>query len=867
MADLKIYTVGWICAVTTEYVAAQAFLDEQHAPPESLPPQNKNDYTVGRIGRHNVVICVLPLGEYGTSSAARVAEDMLHSFPNVRIGLMVGIGGGAPSPQHEIRLGDVVVSTPLNGRSGVIQYDFGKTTQGQGFCPTGFLDQPPTLLRAAVNGLQAQYEMEGHQLDESIRHALEKRPRLRKKYQRPNLESDRLYRSHIVHPLDGRSDCKMVCGDDSTKLILRHPRSEDEDNPAIHYGLIASANQLMKNALIRDKLTAEMDVLCFEMEAAGLMNNFPCLVIRGICDYSDSHKHKEWQGYAAMVAAAYAKDLLYRIVPGQVEREGRILEILKPAVEHIARIIDRMDHDSIFDKLPVVTDARFDSFDDRDEVQCLQGTRTELLQQIMEWAMSPSQKCIFWLKGMAGTGKSTISRTVARSLKETNQLGASFFFKRGERDRGNMKKFFPTIIRQLMLHISELRSSVQKALEHDPDIASKSLREQFDKLLLQPLLDLDQLGRQPQSAVIVVDALDECEHDQDVRYIIRLLPLLQKAKSVCLRIFLTSRPELPINLGFSEIADHGYQDLALHEIPEEVTERDILFFLQDRFTKIKHDRNISHDWPGDDVIQKLVTMSVPLFISAATVCRYIENAQWEPKLRLAELLKDQAKYVSRMEKTYMPILTRLLDDQESDESEQQQLLQEFQDIVGVIILLADPLSIIALSLFTGIGVDQISNRLDSFRSVLSIPGDRDQPVRILHLSFRDFLVRSNSKFFVDERRKHKEISESCLKTMQNRLRRDICNLVSPGTYRADIDPQHIRQYLPPEVQYSCRYWMYHLEQSQDPSSGIEDVLLFLQKHFLHWLEAMSLLGLISEVVGILDLLHTVIPVSNMYTTI
>jgi nucleoside phosphorylase/tetratricopeptide (TPR) repeat protein len=608
MADSKTYTVGWICAITVEYVAAQAFLDEQHAPPESLPPQNKNDYTLGRIGRHNVVICVLPLGEYGTSSAARVAEDMLHSFPNVRIGLMVGIGGGAPSPQHDIRLGDVVVSTPLNGRSGVIQYDFGKMIQGQGFCPTGFLDQPPTLLRAAVNGLQVQYELEGHQLEESIRRALEKRPRLRRKYQRPDLESDRLYRSHVVHPPEGRSDCKIVCGDGSTKLVSRHPRSKDEDNPAIHYGLIASANQLMKDAQIRDKLAAEMDVLCFEMEAAGLMNHFPCLVIRGICDYSDSHKNKEWQGYTAMVAAAYAKELLFRIVPGQVESKERILEVLKPPIENMARIIDRIDHDSILDKLPDATEARFDSFSDRDQPQCLQGTRTELLQQIMEWAMSPSEKGIFWLNGMAGTGKSTVSRTVAGSFKGTNHLGASFFFKKGEEDRGNAKKFFPTLARQLILRISELRSGVQKALDQDPDIASKSLKEQFEKLLLQPLLNLNQLAGQPQITVLVIDALDECEHDQDVRNIIRLLPLLQKTKAVWLRVFVTSRPELPISLGFSEITHYEYQDLALHEIPEEVTEHDIRLFLQDRFAKIKHDRNISGDWPGDDVIHGLVTM-------------------------------------------------------------------------------------------------------------------------------------------------------------------------------------------------------------------------------------------------------------------
>ncbi|QKX60481.1 uncharacterized protein TRUGW13939_07626 [Talaromyces rugulosus] len=510
-------------------------------------------------------------------------------------------------------------------------------------------------------------------------------------------------------------------------------------------------------------------------------------------------------------------------------------------------------------KLKVVMEAQFDSFSDQDEVQCLPGTRTELLQQIMEWAMSPSQKSIFWLKGMAGTGKSTISRTVARSLKNTNHLGASFFFKRGGGDAGNAKKFFPTLTGQLMLRISGLRYGVQKVLNHDPNIASKSLSEQFEKLLLQPLLNLDRLSGQRQTAVMVIDALDECEHDQDVQIIIQLLPLLQKVEAVHLRIFVTSRPELPIRHGFSKVADHEYQDLALHEIPEEVTEHDINLFLQDRFAKIKHDRNISQDWPGDDVIQELVTMSFPLFSSAATVCRYIENSKWEPKLRLAELLSDQAKYVSRMDKIYLPILERLLDDQEGDESEQQQLLKEFQIMVGVIILLAVPLSINALSLFLEIGADQISNLLESFRSVLSVPSDRDQPVRILHLSFRDFVVQPGTKFSVDRAQKHKEIAKLCLKTMRRCLQRDICHLEGPGTRRADIDAQHIRRCIPAELQYSCRYWIYHLEQSNAISSNIEDVRLFLQEHFLHWVETIALLGLISEVVGMLDLLHMAIP--------
>ncbi|KAH0551172.1 hypothetical protein GP486_007495 [Trichoglossum hirsutum] len=323
------YTVGWVCAIRTEYVAARAFLDEKHDPAESVSLNDNNVYTLGNIGKHNVVISVLPDGEYGIAAAASVARDMLNSFPNVRIGLMVGIGGGAPSRKHNIRLGDIVVSTPRDGKGGVFQYDLGKTIQDQRFHTTGFLNQPPILLRAAVTDLAAQYEEEGHQLEDAINTALGRIPRLRKKYKRPDQNTDRLYQSGVVHPLgDDESACAVVCGDSPSNLISRSERKEDEDNPAIHYGLIASANQLIKDALIRDRLAKEKDVLCFEMEAAGLMNHFPCLVIRGICDYSDSHKNKEWQGYAAMTAAAYAKDLLCRIPPSKVEAEKTISDIV-----------------------------------------------------------------------------------------------------------------------------------------------------------------------------------------------------------------------------------------------------------------------------------------------------------------------------------------------------------------------------------------------------------------------------------------------------------------------------------------------------------------------------------------------------------
>ncbi|KAL6693628.1 nucleoside phosphorylase domain-containing protein [Trichoderma pleuroticola] len=326
MVNVDDFTVGWICAISTELTAARSFLDEKYESVKNVSQGDYNNYTLGKIADHNVVLAVLPDGEYGTTAAAVVAATMVCTFPNIRIGLMVGIAGGAPSEKHDIRLGDVVVSVPFNRRGGVLQYDFGKTIQNQAFQTTGFLNQPPNVLRTAVCSLMTSYECEGHEIKRTIESIIERNPRLRKKYQRPPLSNDILYQSTFIHPTDSEMPCSELCGDDLSCTVRREPRDDDYDDPAIHYGLIASANQVMKDAQIRDKLAEEQDVLCFEMEAAGLMNIFPCLVIRGICDYSDTHKNKQWQGYAAMTAAAYAKDLLLQIPPPKIEAERPIKE-------------------------------------------------------------------------------------------------------------------------------------------------------------------------------------------------------------------------------------------------------------------------------------------------------------------------------------------------------------------------------------------------------------------------------------------------------------------------------------------------------------------------------------------------------------
>jgi nucleoside phosphorylase len=320
------YTVLWICALTTEYVAAQCFLDEEDPKPEagSIPISDTNTYTLGQIAGHKVVLAVLPKGEYGVGSAASVITNILRSFPNIRIGLMVGIGGGAPTKANDIRLGDVVVSSPKDGHGGVYHYDLGKEVQGSGFKQTGFSDQPPTVVRTAISALEAKHIRKGHHIVQNIEAALETNPRLRRKgYACPTPESDRLYKADITHSALAE-DCGDACGTESHTMVARHPRDNEDDNPAIHYGLIGSGNKVIKDAILRNKLAREQGVLCFEMEAAGIMNRMSCLVVRGICDYSDSHKNKAWQGYAAMTAAAYTTELLAEIPCKEVEREERL---------------------------------------------------------------------------------------------------------------------------------------------------------------------------------------------------------------------------------------------------------------------------------------------------------------------------------------------------------------------------------------------------------------------------------------------------------------------------------------------------------------------------------------------------------------
>ncbi|EAQ93689.1 hypothetical protein CHGG_01924 [Chaetomium globosum CBS 148.51] len=470
------------------------------------------------------------------------------------------------------------------------------------------------------------------------------------------------------------------------------------------------------------------------------------------------------------------------------------------AALQIDQITEILDIHSKIDlaALPVASGAASDSHAEEHNARCHPDTRTKLLRQIREWASDPQAENIFWLNGMAGTGKSTISRTVATSFAKDGLLGASFFFKRGEGNRGNAGLVFPTIARQLVHKIPALVPSIREAIDADPDIPKRALRDQFEKLILHPLGCIQRTT----AIVVIIDALDECDGDKDVKTIISLFAQASVIRSVRLRIFITSRPELPIRLGFKDVQGK-YQGLALHQIPEQVVEQDISTFLAYELTRIKDEYNgqVPLGWPGENDIRTLAQMAVPLFIFAATVCRFVDD---QGRSNPAKRLKER----------------QLLD----------------------------------------VECENVHALLNSLHSVLDIPSVDDAPVRLFHLSFRDFLVdpakRTKNEFWIDEAEYHKTLTERCIQLMDQCLGQDICCLKVPGMLRSELDQQTINAHLPPEVQYACQYWVHHLKESKHNIEDDGPAHAFLTNHLLHWLEVLSLLGRLSDgVLLIRTLLH------------
>ncbi|CEL08535.1 hypothetical protein ASPCAL11684 [Aspergillus calidoustus] len=449
-------------------------------------------------------------------------------------------------------------------------------------------------------------------------------------------------------------------------------------------------------------------------------------------------------------------------------------------IDQVEQVLD-INQTLLLSKLPIVWDALFDSQANEHESRCHPDTRAELLRDIYDWVYDANGKSVFYLQGMAGTGKSTISRTVAQHLVERadRPLVATFFFKRGEEDRVDASRVITTLTSQLISREPVLAASVKRAIDANHAITNRPMGEQFEQLILRPLEGLK--PGKSRTVVIIIDALDECRSEDDIRQLIYQIfrGANMKSDTIRWRAFLTGRPEPPVRLGIGAIR-RDIEQRKLELVPEADIHHDLTAFFKTRFAKIRADFNtlchadsqLPQSWPGHEATQQLVNMAIPLFIFAATVCRFIEDRAWsDPRAQLEKILQHATAFseMDNLEATYLQILSQLA---VPSEAAQQTLEDEFRKVVGTIAVLAEPLSANSLSRVLGLPKSSIDGRLMSLHSVLSVPDSPDVPIKMLHLSFRDFLVdpakRDTNPFwgYLAKKSQPRELSHACLQKFE-----------------------------------------------------------------------------------------------------
>lgn len=513
--DYAEYTVAIVCALDFEMSAVRWMLDRQHQP---LPKKegDRNLYVLGELSGHNVVIACLP-GTQGKSAAAHVAADLERTFPNVQYRLLVGIGGGVPSAKHDIRLGDVVVSMPDGQYGGVVQYDLGKDTE-DGFNLKGSLLPPPRMLTNAVSLMKSDHYAKQHKISEFISEMTQGNANLSTFYQRPPADSDILFRSDFRYILDQDTDAQI----DQSHIVQRNPRLSMD--PQIHYGLIASGDRVLKSAHKRESIRDKIgDILCFEMEACGLVTELPYMVIRGISDYADSHKNDQWQPYAAAVAAGCAKEMLLYLdvltppTTLSLESEEDSISSGRP-VGGIIKITEEQ-------RRKLLESLEFDQFNARQRTIKLAHKKTcrWLLgrEEYVNWldvTKFDEHHGFLWIKGKPGTGKSTIMNFahIEAKRKMNDKTVISFFFNaRGADLEKSTIGRYRSLLLQLLQKFSVLHEVLLGCLETlgmNIEINVEQIQFTIDSLKYMFREAIHSLDRH--SIVCFIDALDECSEEE-----------------------------------------------------------------------------------------------------------------------------------------------------------------------------------------------------------------------------------------------------------------------------------------------------------------------------------------------------------------
>jgi hypothetical protein len=483
--------------------------------------------------------------------------------------------------------------------------------------------------------------------------------------------------------------------------------------------------------------------------------------------------------------------------------------------------------------------------------QCLPGTRESVLRDLILWAKNPQDQNVFWLNGLAGTGKSTIAQSFSDAVAKEGLLGASFFCSRDYLDRRELKNIFPTLAYQLACHYPHFQNHIIPIIKNDPTVAHTSLITQLEKLLVNPL------SGAKISCVIVIDALDECIDNEPSSAILSVLGQFVKQLSL-VKFFITGRPEPRIRTGFRlPLLQPITQIFLLHEVNLISVNKDIQLYLTERLTRIgrqRSDLELPGPWPDDDEIEALTKKSSGLFIFAATMIRFIESGCHEPNKRLQLLLSeaDGTIYEGRagIDSLYSQILLYAFSDIHEPEE-----FADIRQILGAIVLAFNPLSRRDLSTILGISMSLISTTLRNLHSVILIPADESEKICIFHKSFPDFLQDNkrctDTRLYVNPETHHGEMTLSCLELVKE-LKRNPCSL-PPFTMNQDMQnlPQLLENKIGGAIQYACAYWAGHLGPS--PTSGdfseqIVDLAINALQNSPPWIEVMSLENQLGEVI-------------------
>ena len=464
---------------------------------------------------------------------------------------------------------------------------------------------------------------------------------------------------------------------------------------------------------------------------------------------------------------------------------------------------------------------------------------------------------IFWLNGLAGTGKSTIAQTISERLFAEGLLGASFFCSRDFEDRSNLHSIFPTIAFQLARKYPDFRSHFVALLRTNPDVVHESLYNQMQKLIVEPLQEARI------STVIVIDALDECKDDEPSSAILSVLGrFVEEITDV--KFFITGRPEPRIKTGFRlPLLADSTDVFVLHDVHPALIENDIRVFLKHELSELAQRRQIE-EFPSDEHLDLLCSRAAGLFVYAVATTRFLDSDNHLPKHRLDIILKvpgstaHEGKTQLNSKTTLDSLYTSIL---QAAFREDPDVDSKARTIIGTVVLVVNPLPPSAIAEFLGIEPAEVTLYLGLIQSLLPLGEDSNQPVKPFHKSFPDFITdpsRCHARFSVSPRHLHLELTKNCLRLMNDKLEQDLLSLPEYALNSEIKDlPTRISTRVSIALKYACRSWPNHLAEVR---GEITDVILylrlFLEEKFLAWLEVLSVLGDVgSASVGLEKLIH------------